>query len=199
MPTERKSDRLPAVRFHLLTLDRWRDLEKLFGPRGACGGCWCMYWRQTRAEFVQRKGAGNRRALKKLVRSGPPPGLLAYVDGEPVGWCAVAPRERYSTLNRSRVLARVDEEAVWSVPCFFIARPFRRKGFTTRLLGAAVKFARRNGAKIVEGYPVAPKKGSMPDVFAYTGLAAAFRKAGFLEVARRSPIRPIMRFYIGQY
>lgn len=195
---KRESDRPPALKFHPLTLERWRDLERLFGPRGACGGCWCMYWRQNRAEYERKKGAGNRRALKKLVRSGSPPGLIAYANGEPVGWCAVAPREQYSTLERSRVLGRVDEQAVWSVPCFFIARPFRRKGLTARLLEAAVKFAKKNGAKIVEGYPVAPKKGSMPDVFAYTGILSAFRKAGFTEVARRSPIRPIMRFYIGR-
>jgi len=186
------------LQFHPLTSDRWNDLEALFGPHGACGGCWCMYWRETRAEFEKRKGAANRRALKKLVMSGPSPGLLAYAEGRPVGWCAVAPREAYSTLARSRLLARIDDAPVWSVPCFFISRPFRRAGLTARLLSAAVDFARKNGAKIVEGYPVEPTQGAMPDVFAFTGLAGAFRKAGFVEVARRSPTRPIMRIYPGR-
>jgi GNAT superfamily N-acetyltransferase len=155
-----------------------------------------MFWRETRAEFERKKGAGNRRALKKLVTAGPPPGILAYAEGRPVGWCAIAPREGYSTLERSRVLARIDDEPVWSVPCFFIARSFRRRGLTARLLVAAAEFARTNGARIVEGYPVEAKKGAMPDVFAYTGLPSAFKKAGFVEAARRSPTRPIMRFYI---
>jgi GNAT superfamily N-acetyltransferase len=187
--------RVPKLEFFPVTPDRWGDLETLFGPRGACGGCWCMYWRQTRAEYEKKKGGGNRRALKKLVTSRRPPGLLAYADGRPVGWCAIAPREAYSTLERSRVLARIDDAPVWSVPCFFIARPLRRKGLTARLLAAAVEFARKNRATIVEGYPVEPKKGAMPDVFAFTGLAGSFKKAGFVEAGRRSPTRPIMRFY----
>jgi GNAT superfamily N-acetyltransferase len=188
--------KLSALTFHPVTSDRWGDLKALFGPRGACGGCWCMFWRQTRAEYEKRKGAGNRRTLKKIVVVGPPPGLLAYANGSPAGWCAVAPRASYPTLDRSRVLARIDEEPVWSVPCFFVARAFRKQGLTARLLAAAVEFARNNGARIVEGYPVDPKKGAMPDVFAYTGLPSAFKKAGFVEAVRRSPTRPIMRFYV---
>ena len=175
------------------TPSRWPDLEALFGPRGACGGCWCMFWRETRGEYEKRKGQANRRALKRLVTTGPPPGLIAYADGKPAGWCALAPREAYSTLARSRILAPVDEARVWSVPCFFVARPFRRAGLTARLLQAAAEYAGKKGARILEGYPVDPKKGAMPDVFAYTGLFRAFKKAGFREVARRSATRPIMR------
>ena len=191
---KRGTDELATLRFCPVTPARWADLEALFGARGACGGCWCMYWRETRAEYEKRKGAGNRRALMKLVTAGPPPGLLAYANGRPVGWCAMAPRQAYSTLERSRVLARIDDAPVWSVPCFFVARPYRRQGLTVRLLEAAVEFARKRGAKIVEGYPVEARKGSIPDVFAYTGLPGAFKKAGFVEAARRSPTRPIMRF-----
>jgi len=154
-----------------------------------------MWWRLTRSEFEKKKGAGNRRALKKIVESGKVPGVLAYAEGKPVGWCAVAPREAYSTLERSRVLAPVDDQPAWYVTCFFVARPFRRKGLTVELLRAAVEFARRKGAKIIEGYPVEPRKGAIPDVFAYTGLPSAFRKAGFVEVLRRSRTRPIMRYF----
>lgn len=152
-----------------------------------------MYWRETRAEYERKKGEANRKALKKLVTTGPPPGLIAYADGKPAGWCALAPREAYSTLARSRILAPVDEARVWSVPCFYIARPFRRTGLTSKLLQAAAEYCAKKGAKILEGYPVDPKKGSMPDVFAYTGLVTAFKNAGFTEVARRSATRPIMR------
>jgi len=124
-----------------------------------------------------------------------PPGIIAYAGGEPVGWCAAAPRDSYPVLDRSRVLKRIDDEPVWSVVCFFIAKHFRRRGLTVELLRAAVRHAARRGARIVEGYPVEPRKGAMPDAFAYTGLAAAFRRAGFTEAARRSETRPIMRIY----
>ncbi len=185
----------PNLEFHPLSPQRWGDLEKLFGDRGACGGCWCMWWKLRRSEFEKQKGEGNRRALKELIDSGEVPGLLAYVDGEPVAWCAVAPREAYPVLGRSRILKPVDDQPVWSIVCFFVARNFRRKQVTTELLGAAVDYARKNGAKIVEGYPVEPRKSAAPDVFLYTGIASAFSKAGFVEVARRSETRPIMRYF----
>jgi GNAT superfamily N-acetyltransferase len=179
--------------FRALTKARWADLERLFGPRGAVGGCWCMYWRLRRSRFEKTKGEGNRRAFRRIVATAAPTGVLAYADGEPVGWCAVAPREDYPVLERSRILARVDGRPVWSVSCFFIARPFRHRDVGRRLLVAAVDFARRGGARIVEGYPVEPRAGALPDVFAWTGLASAFRRAGFKEILRRSPTRPIMR------
>ena len=155
-----------------------------------------MWWRLKRSEFDQKKGAGTKRAFKQLIARGQVPGLLAYAEGEPVGWCSVAPREDFSALERSRILWRVDEEPVWSVVCFFVSKPYRRKGVTHRLLTAAIEHAREHGAKIVEGDPVEPKAGSAPDVFVFTGLASTFLKAGFVEVARRSETRPIMRFTV---
>jgi GNAT superfamily N-acetyltransferase len=182
-----------ATTFHPLTPDRWLDFEKLFGPRGATGGCWCMYWRQTRTEYEDQHGELNRRNMKALVDSGTVPGILAYSSAEPVGWCSIAPREEFGTLARSRILKPVDDQPVWSVVCFFIARSQRRMGLTVKLLQAAVEYARSNGANIVEGYPVDPKSGESPDVFAYTGLFSAFKQAGFTEVMRRSETRPIVR------
>jgi len=184
------------LRFHPVTPERWPDFETLFGPRGACGGCWCMWWKLTRSEFEKKKGTGNKSAMKRIIHSGKVPGILAYAGGEPVGWCAVEPRESYPTLSRSRVLQPIDDKPVWSVVCFFILRPYRRKGVTVKLLEAAIDYVRKRGGKILEGYPVEPKKGTTADAFAYTGLAAAFRKAGFMEVLRRSPTRPIMRYHI---
>ena len=181
---------------HPASADRWADLEALFGERGACGGCWCMTWRLTRSEFERQKGTQNRRALKELVDSGAEPGLLGYLSDQPVAWCAIAPRADYTVLERSRVLKRVDEQPVWSVSCLFVARPYRRRGLTVRMLTAAVRHAARHGATIVEGYPVEPHSANMPAVFAWTGLPSAFRQAGFSEVLRRSPTRPIMRYVI---
>jgi GNAT superfamily N-acetyltransferase len=184
---------ITKLTFHALTPARWPDLESLFGERGACGGCWCMTWRLQRAEFNKGKGAPNKRAFQDLVAKDVQPGVLAYTGEEPIGWCAVAPRQDYISLGRSRVLAPPDDQPVWSISCLFVARPYRRRGLSVRLLEAAANFARARGAQIVEGYPVEPYSTDMPAAFAWTGLVAAFRQAGFTEVLRRSSARPIMR------
>ncbi len=155
-----------------------------------------MWWRLKRSEFERQKGDRNRKAFQRIVQSGEVPGILAYARGEPVGWCAVAPRECYPVLERSRVLRRIDDEPVWSVTCLFVAKPHRRKGASARLLRAAVRQAKERGARIVEGYPVEPRKRALPDAFAWTGLPSAYRKAGFVEAARGSPTRPIMRYTV---
>ena len=183
----------PTLTFHPLTAPRWPDLETLFGERGACGGCWCMTWRLKCSVWEQGKTGANKQAFQDLVRSNAQPGILAYLKKEPIGWCAVAPRNDYVALGRSKVLAPVDEQPVWSISCLFIARPYRRLGVSVHLLEEAVRFARDKGAKVVEGYPVEPYTEKMPAAFAWTGLVSAFEQAGFQEVLRRSPARPIMR------
>jgi GNAT superfamily N-acetyltransferase len=182
-----------AVRVVPATPARWADLAALFGPRGACAGCWCQWPRLPSRAFVAGRGAGNRRALRGQVRAGPPPGLLAYLGRRPVGWCALAPRATYARLERSRVLAPVDDRPVWSVVCMFVAREARGRGVTVALLRAARAYAFRQGARILEGYPIDPRGGRTADTFAWWGLAPAFQRAGFREVARRSASRPIMR------
>jgi len=158
-----------------------------------------MWWRLSRSEFNRQKGEGNKKALKTLIENGAVPGILAFLDREAIGWCAIAPRECYLTLERSRVLKRVDDEPVWSVVCLFIAKTYRRRGVSTKLLQAAVKHAAQHGGSIVEGYPVEPKKSHTPDPFAYTGLASAFRTIGFVEVMRRGETRPMMRLRVELY
>lgn len=179
--------------FHPVTPDRWPDLERLFGDKGACAGCWCMWWKLPYAEWTAQKGRGNRAALERAVGSGGIPGILAYAGGEPVGWCAIEPRRAYPRLARSRVLKPVDDRDVWSITCFFVARSHRRRGVTRGLVEAAVAHARRRGAALIEAYPVDPRKAAVADAFVFTGLASTFRRAGFEEVARRSATRPIMR------
>jgi GNAT superfamily N-acetyltransferase len=183
------------LEFRPLTPERWADLETLFGERGACGGCWCMYWRSRHKEFTAQKGEGNKKAFKKIVKSGEIPGIIAYEGGKPIGWCAVRPREEYPVLDGSRILKPVDEEPVWSIVCQFILAPYRRQGISVKLLKAVIKHVKEQGGKIVEGYPHDPKK-DQPAAFVWTGLAPAFLEAGFEEVARRSATRPIMRYRI---
>jgi len=184
------------IRFCWATAARWKDVEELFGPRGACAGCWCMAWRREHKVWKAGKGAGNKRAFKRLVAGGARPGVVAYLGREPIGWCAVAPRSEYSYLDRSRVLAPVDDAPVWSISCLFVAKAHRRRGVSTRLLRAAAEMAIARGARIVEGYPQAPFAAKTPDAFVWTGTPSAFLKAGFREVERRSPARPVMRFQL---
>ncbi len=186
----------PNLTFKPVTTEYWDDLVTLFGPRGATGGCWCMWFRLTRSQFDQQKGEDNKQALHQIVNSGEAPGILAFIGKQPVGWCSIAPRTQFAALERSRVLQRVDNEPVWSIVCFFVAKPYRRKGIMDRLLQAAVDYAAQQGAKIIEGYPIEPKKGDTPDVFAYHGLSSIFIRAGFQEVARRSETHPIMRYFV---
>jgi GNAT superfamily N-acetyltransferase len=185
---------MPEISIHPLTPDRWDDFVTLFGKRGACGGCWCMFWRLKRSEYEQQRGGSNQQAMHFLVSTGTVPGLLAYLDNQPIGWCSLAPRESFPVLERSRILKPVDDKPVWSVVCFFIAKTQRRQGVTLELLRAGLKYAHANGAQIIEGYPNDVIGRAKPDVFVYTGLASTFRKVGFVEVARRSESRPIMRY-----
>ena len=183
-----------AFTFLPLTGNNWNDFVALFGDKGACGGCWCMTWRLTAADYKKQKGEGNKKAMKELIKK-TAPGILAYAGEKAVGWCAVAPRSEYIRLETSRILKAVDEKEVWSVSCFFIHKQYRQKGLSIQLLKSAVDFAILKGARIVEGYPIDKGKGMMPDVFAWTGFSSIFIKAGFKEVERRSETRPIMRYF----
>ncbi len=176
-----------------LTPARWKDFEALFGPNGACAGCWCQWARLPSGEFAAARGAKAKAMMKKLVKDGKPTGLLAYQGKRAVGWAALAPREAFRRLETSRVLKPVDEKPVWSLPCFFTAKDARGTGVTTALLKAAGAHAAKRGAKLLEGYPIDTRGGKTADAFAWWGLSGAFEKAGFKTVARRSKTRPIMR------
>lgn len=184
------------IRVHPLTPERWSHFETLLGPKGACGGCWCMWWRLKRSDWEKQKGEGNKAAMKTMVWSRQIPGILAYQRGEPVAWCSIAAREDFPLIERSRVLKPIDDKPVWSITCLFIAKSRRRKGLTLELLDAAVEYAQKSGAKIVEGYPIDTDKANYPVVFAGTGFYPTFKKAGFKECGRRSTTRPIMRYTI---
>lgn len=175
---------------------RWDDFETLFGPKGACAGCWCMFFIVPTREYNEKRGDGLRDEMHKLVfEEQRIPGLIAYVGDEPAGWIAFGPREYYSRLQRSRVLKAVDDLPVWSIVCFFVDKKFRKMGINQALIRAVLDFGAEKCVKIFEAYPYDVQGKRMADIFAYTGFSTTFSKAGFVEVARRSPTRPIMRYY----
>ena len=155
-----------------------------------------MSWRLRRSEFENGKGEANRLAMKTVVDSKISPGILAFHEGKPVGWCSIGPREQFSYLDRSRIFARIDDEPVWSVVCFFIKKEYRRQGIAVKILKAAVEFARSSGARIIEGYPKGSGPDKLPDAFVWNGLVSTFEKAGFEVAERRSKNRPLMRLYL---
>jgi GNAT superfamily N-acetyltransferase len=182
--------------FKELRKESWKDFETLFGEKGACGGCWCMYWRLRNKEFENQKGEGNKRAMKNLANKNEQIGIIMYLNNEPIGWCSFAPREDFTRLANSKILKPVDDKPVWSITCFFIDKNFRRQGYSVKMLKGVIGYCKKRKVRILEGYPVEPKKNKMPPAFAWTGIAAAFSQAGFKEVARRSETRPVMRYRI---
>jgi GNAT superfamily N-acetyltransferase len=183
--------------FHPVTASRLPDLMRFSIKRGRFGHgkfayCSCMRWRLKSADF-HRTDAASRRSLRRLIRRGIPVGVLGYVDGEPVGWCSIAPRETYCSLERYRQLPRIDDAQVWSVVCFFVSSKLRGKGLTLGLLKAAVKYARSHGATVIEGYPVAPG----PRLYTYMGSPSIFAAAGFRDVTPRGQARRVFRLVWG--
>lgn len=181
-----------------LTGERWADFEKLFGKHGAYGGCWCMWWRISRREFEAQQGEGNRLAMKRIVDSGEVPGILSYARGEPVGWCSVAPRERFQSLERSPVLKRIDDQPVWSLVCFFVSKAFRGEGISEKLVRDAVDYALSRGAEVIEAYPAITGGKRLPPVSSFMGIPTVLERAGFVECARPSKSRRILRFNVGK-
>ncbi len=180
-----------------LSKKNWGKFIELFGVKGACGNCWCMYYRLAKTDFQEGKvDEGNKNAMKELVWDNRPTGLMAMYQDRAIAWCAFAPREDFSKLARSRVHKRIDDKAVWSIPCFFIHKDFRRKGVSVLLLKGVIKYAKQNRIKIVEAYPTIPTQDVLPDTFAWIGLYKSFEKAGFEIVDRTSKNRPMVRYYL---
>jgi ribosomal protein S18 acetylase RimI-like enzyme len=181
-----------------LTPDRWSDLEAIFNARGCsiARGCWCMAYRRSGVREPLPRGVthaqANRADLKALVDGGHPPGLIGYRGKVPVGWVSIAPREDYAKLKRSPVMRPVDDQPVWSVICFVVPREYRGQGVARALLKGAVAYARKQGAKLVEAYPVDRPARSSDDAM-WFGAKSMYDKAGFKEVARRKPQRPVVR------
>lgn len=190
-------DFLQSLHVEPLTKINWNKFTQLFGVNGACGNCWCMYYRLSKTAFAEGKANdGNKDAMKALVWSGKPAGMLAFYEDIPVAWCAFAPREDFIKLAKSRIHKRIDDKAVWSIPCTFIDKKYRRLGVSVALLKGVIKYAKEQGIAIVEAYPTIPTQEKVPDAFAWIGLYKSFERAGFEIVDTTSKNRPMVRYYV---
>jgi GNAT superfamily N-acetyltransferase len=189
-----------SVHVHPATPDRWDDVIAVFGRRGEDPSwCWCQLFLGSRAGGSAAP-ANNRGALQQEIRDAVvPPGLIAYADKRPVGWGRVGPRDSLPGVRGNRALSRVlsDEDPnVWWVACFVVNSGYRRAGIGRALLEAEVTFARDHGASAIEGHPVdvsALKAAKVSGSAIYTGTVAMFTAAGFIDVGRTAPTRPVMR------
>ncbi|QYN39590.1 GNAT family N-acetyltransferase [Pseudonocardia sp. DSM 110487] len=181
-----------------LRAETWDDFERVLGRNGGARGCWCMHWRLSIAEWMEGKGEGNKQAMKELASREQPPGVLVYEGDEPVAWCALGPRGAFPRLERSPILASVDDEPVCAITCIFVHRQRRGAGLLPAVLDAVCDYAATRGYPVAEGYPVEPRSGRRAGSdTAMTGIASAFLGAGFTEVARRKADRPVMRRSLG--
>ena len=184
----------PKFTAAVLTAETWPDLEQLFGRPGGSivRGCWCMHYRTSGGAGPRPTAGGNREQLRELALGDTPPGLVGYLDGDPVGWISLGPREDYLRLRRSPVMKPVDETEVWSIVCTYVDKAHRGTGLQRRLLDAAIDHARDSGVRMLEAYPV-DKTARSHDDFMFFGSRSLYERAGFTEVARRSPTRVVMR------
>jgi len=180
-----------------LTPERWPDLEAVFNAKGCsiARGCWCMFYRESgRQELppgVSQRDA-RKAAMKELAGADPPAGLIGYRGKEPVGWVTLGPRADFRKLARSPVARPVDDQPVWSVVCFVVPAPHRHQGVASALLDGAIAWARRQGVTLLEAYPVDKAERSQDD-WLWHGAKSMYDRAGFVEVARRKPQRPVVR------
>lgn len=184
-----------------LTPERWPDLEDLFGPQGPCYGCWCNHFRMPQRLRKPLLGEGARQLFEERVKHGPPPGVLAYAQDKAVGWLQVGPRAHIPEWNNPRRAstplpdAPAEDARNWAASCFFVRRGFRGRGVTGALLAGAIDFARESGARLIEAAAMENDEKRSAEGL-YVGPESVLRRAGFAEVARQKPGRPLLRLVL---
>jgi GNAT superfamily N-acetyltransferase len=192
------TDRAP-IDIRPATAERWSDVVAIMGGSGGDRGCWCQYYRWSSSDFSRLGAGGGRAALERQVEAGPPPGLIAYLEGMPVGWVGVGVRDDMERLVRSRTIPRIDDRPVWSILCFLVRPGYRRRGVTRALIEGVLAAARAAGAPGVEAYPIDAAGGRLDPTLSYVGFTSTFERAGFrrvVETAGRSAGQPrwLVRF-----
>jgi GNAT superfamily N-acetyltransferase len=182
-------ERNTHLRILPLTPDLWQAFEDLFGTKGPCSRCWCMYWR-IGTRYRRQTPETNKAAFHSIVRKGPPPGLIAFSGNEAVGWCQLTSREALPWMDHVKKLKRVDDAPVWSISCFYIRTGQRKRGVSTALIRAAIDAAREAGVCALEAYPL---DAEMTRSTSFTGYSSTFLKAGFKIAARHAAVQPVMR------
>ena len=167
MKSNEPKEIISQLLFEPLSKNNWDKFVQLFGSRGACSNCWCMSFRRNKSDFMEGKqNDGNKKLMKKLVWENKPTGILGFYKGQAIAWCAFAPREVFVKLENSRVHKRIDDKSVWSIPCFFIDKGFRRKGVSVVMLKAIIKYAKEKISPVIEAYPTIPTQDKLPDALA---------------------------------
>jgi len=194
--------RMDEIRIAPADAGSFDDAQHALTGGGDGASCQCQWWTITNAEFNASTREERTGMLRRELQGGLPPALLASVDGEAAGWVRVGPRTAQRRIARTRMIAQhttepLEDEAVWTVSCFVVRTEHRGKGLNRRLLEEAVRFARENGARAIEAYPVDTAVGTHHANELYHGLAGVFRDAGFRETARPKPDRPIMLLELG--
>jgi GNAT superfamily N-acetyltransferase len=196
MESNEQKEFICQLTFEPLSKNNWDKFVQLFGSRGACSNCWCMSFRCSKSDFMEGKeNNGNKKLMKKLVWENKPTGILGFYNGQAIAWCAFAPRDVYLKIENSRIHKRIDDKPVWSIPCFFIDKGFRRKGVSVAMLKAVINYASEKKIPVIEAYPTIPTQEKLPDTFAWIGLYKSFEKAGFEIADRTSKNRPMVRYY----
>lgn len=162
------------------TADRFADVEAILAPKNPdAAACWCLAYRLPNNEQQTLRGSDRPARLRRYAEEGNPPGVVAYVDGEPAGWCSVAPRAAHHRLMHSRTIPTFDDLPVWSIVCFVVRPMYRRQGLARLLLDGAVAYAGSCGAPAIEGYPIDAASGKVSSTLTYVGTTSLFEAAGF--------------------
>lgn len=176
----------------ILSEQTWKDLEILFGEKGACGGCWCMHPRLSGGIYNENKGEGNKKLFHQLVNKQEPLGILVYDGKLPIAWCSISPKPTLMLMKNSRIMNMTPREDTWSIVCLFIKKEYRKKHLSSFVISKAVEYAFQNGAQLVEAYPLVSKKDKIPDAFAWTGIWKSYKNAGFKKIKQVSETKLIM-------
>jgi len=182
-----------AIKFKALNKDTWTDLQTLFGPKGACGGCWCMYWRLPHKQYEAHRGQGNKEKLKSLIQNQAHLGVMAFDHDLPIAWCSVSPKTELPRIQTSRLFKNTSEvKDTWSITCLYIHKDHRGRGMSGTIISTAADYAFDHGAANIEAFPIIPKS-KIPAVFAWVGFVNSFERAGFKKIVQVSDTRALMR------